>query len=112
MRLARQAAGIGRPWIRIVALSQCVCLLMAGTAVSAENQVLPVGPSESKQFRKLLKGKRINAILAEWATLVGQVKKVQDGLVLVNIHHSAGPNDEEAQRHSTGSDRYGSFHPA
>lgn len=110
MQLARQAAGICQPWKRIIALSQCVCLLMAGSALGAETQLLSVSPSETKQLRKLLKGKRIDAILADGTTLVGRVKKVQDGLVLVDIQQSVGPNDAKSGLREIPPDRIATVH--
>ena len=93
MQLTLQAAGIYQSWKRMIALSQCVYLLIASSVLGAETQVLSVTPSETKQLRKLLKAKRIDAILADGTTLVGCVKKVQDGLVLVDIQLSAGAKE-------------------
>lgn len=110
MRLAWQAARIWQSWKRIIALSQCVCLLLAGSVLGAETQVLSVSPSETKQLRKLLKGKRIDAILADGTTLVGRVKKVQDGLVLVDIQRSAEPNDAKSGLREIPPDRIATVH--
>ena len=94
----------------MIALSQCVCLLMAGSALGAETQVLSVSPSETKQLRKLLKGKRIDAIFADGTNLVGRVKKVRDGLILVEIQSSAGPNDATPDLREIPPDRIATVH--
>ena len=110
MQLAWQAAEICQSWRRIIALSQCVWLLMAGSALGAGTQVLSVSPSETKQLRKLLKGKRIDAILADGSTLVGRVKKVQDGFVLVDIQQNAGPNEAKSGLREIPPDRIATVH--
>ena len=46
-------------WRRVVVLPLCVCLLAAGSAQAAENQVLSVRASETELLRDLLSGKRI-----------------------------------------------------
>ena len=110
MQLSWQAAETYRSWKRTIALAQCVCLLMAGSALGAETQVLSVSPSETKQLRKLLKGKRIDAILADGTNLVGRVKKVRDGLILVDIQQSADPNGAMPDLREIRSDRIATVH--
>ena len=105
MQLNRQAAGIGHLWKRIVVLSLCVCLLTAGSAQGAKNQLLSVSALETKQLRKLLKSKRISAILADGTNLLGRVKKVQDGLVVVDIQESPGSSPVESGLQEIPADR-------
>jgi len=83
---------------------------MVGSAVGAENQELSVSPSETKQLRKLLKGKRVYAILADGTNLVGQVKKVRNGLVTVEIKESAGPNAARPRLKEIPSDQIATVH--
>ena len=110
MQLSLQVAGIYQLWKRMIALSQCACLLMASSSLRAETQVLSVTPSETKQLRKLLKGKRIDAILADGTTLVGRVKKVRDGLVLVDIQQSAGAKEAMPRLREIPPDRIATVH--
>ena len=56
-----QLAGSVCVWKQVVVLPLCVCLLAAGSAQAAENQVLSVRPSETERLRHLLSGKRIDA---------------------------------------------------
>ncbi len=110
MQLNRQAAGIGHLWKRIVVLLLCVCLLTAGSARGAKNQLLSVSALETKQLRKLLKGKRISAILADGTNLLGRVKKVQDGLVVVDIQESPGSSPVEPGLQEIPTDRISTVH--
>ena len=80
-------------WRRVVVLPLCVCLLAAGSAQAAENQVvLPVRASETERLRDLLSGKRINASFLDGNRLRGRVKEVQAGLLRVNIKKTSDPN--------------------
>ena len=64
-------------WRRVIVLPLCVCLLAAGSAQAAENQVLSVRASETELLRDLLSGKRINASFLDGNRLQGRVKEVQ-----------------------------------
>ena len=77
---------------RVVVLPLCVCLLAAGSAQAAENQVLSVRASETELLRDLLSGKRINASFLDGNRLQGWVKEVQAGLLRVNIKKTSDPN--------------------
>ena len=79
-------------WRRVIVLPLCVCLLAAGSAQAAENQVLSVRASETELLRDLLSGKRINASFTDGTRLRGRVKEVQDGLLRVNIKKTSNPN--------------------
>ena len=73
-------------------LPLCVCLLAAGSAQAAENQVLSVRASETELLRDLLSGQRINASFLDGNRLQGRVKEVQAGLLRVNIKKTSDPN--------------------
>ena len=77
---------------RVIVLPLCVCLLAAGSAQAAENQVLSVRASETELLRDLLSGKRINASFLDGNRLQGRVKEVQAGLLRVNIKKTSDPN--------------------
>ncbi len=79
-------------WNRVIVLPLCACLLAAGSAQGAENQVLSVGASETERLRDLLSRKRIDAFLADGTHLRGRVKEIQDGFLTVDIKKSTGPN--------------------
>ena len=79
-------------WRRVIVLPLCVCLLAAGSAQAAENQVLSVRASETELLRDLLSGKRIDASFADGNRLRGRVKEVQAGLLRVNIKKTSDPN--------------------
>ena len=79
-------------WRRVIVLPLCVCLLAAGSAQAARNQVLSVRASETELLRDLLSGKRIDASFADGNRLRGRVKEVQDGLLTVDIKKSTGTN--------------------
>ena len=79
-------------WRRVIVLPLCVCLLAAGSAQAAENQVLSVRASETELLRDLLSGKRINASFTDGTRLRGRVKEVQDGLLRVDIKKTSDPN--------------------
>ena len=79
-------------WRRVIVLPLCVCLLAAGSAQAAENQVLSVRASETELLRDLLSGKRINASFLDGNRLQGRVKEVQAGLLRVNIKKTSDPN--------------------
>ena len=88
-----QPAGSVSVWRRVVVLPLCVCLLAAGSAQAAKNQVvLPVRASETERLRDLLSGKRIDASFADGNRLRGRVKEVQDGLLTVDIKKTSDPN--------------------
>ena len=88
-----QLAGSVSVWRRAVVLPLCVCLLAACSMRTARNQVvLPVSASETERLRDLLSGKRIDASFADGAHLRGRVKEIQDGLLVVDIDKSSGPN--------------------
>ena len=88
-----QLAGNVCVWKQVVVLPLCVCLLAAGSAQAAENQVLSVRASETELLRDLLSGKRINAFLrGRQPTWRAGCKEVQDGLLTVDIKKSTGPN--------------------
>lgn len=82
----------GDMWRRVIVLPLCVCLLAAGSAQAAENQVLSVRASETELLRDLLSGKRINASFTDGTRLRGRVKEVQDGLLRVDIKKTSDPN--------------------
>ena len=69
-----QLAGNVCVWKQVIVLPLCVCLLAAGSAQAAENQVLSVRASETERLRDLLSGKRINASFADGNRLQGRVK--------------------------------------
>ncbi len=79
-------------WRQTVVFPLCACLLATGAVQAAQNQVLSVSSSETKWFREMLSGQRINAFLADGTQLRGRVKEVQDGLLTVDIKKSNGPN--------------------
>ena len=79
-------------WRRVIVLPLCVCLLAAGSAQAAENQVLSVRASETELLRDLLSGKRINASFLDGNRLQSRVKEVQAGLLRVNIKKTSDPN--------------------
>ncbi len=79
-------------WNRVIVLPLCACLLAAGSAQGAENQVLSVGASETERLRDLLSRKRIDAFFADGTHLRGQIKEIQDGFLTVDIKKSTGPN--------------------
>ena len=79
-------------WRRVIVLPLCVCLLAAGSAQAAENQVLSVRASETERLRDLLSGKRINASFLDGNRLQSRVKEVQAGLLRVNIKKTSDPN--------------------
>ena len=89
-RKPRQAASV-RMWRQVVVLPLCVCLLAVGSAPAAQKEVLSVSAAETQQLRKLLKDKRIGALLQDGTHLRGRVKQVQDGLLTVHIKKSTGP---------------------
>ncbi len=90
-RKPRQAASV-RVWRQMVALSLCVCLIAVGGASAAKKEALSVSATETKQLRKLLREKRIDALLQDGTHLRGRVKQVQDGLLTVHIKKSTGPS--------------------
>ncbi len=79
-------------WRQTVVFPLCACLLATGAVQAAQNQVLSVSSSETKWFREMLSGQRINAFLADGTQLRGRVKEVQDGLLTVDIKKSIGPS--------------------
>ena len=79
-------------WRRVVVLPLCVCLLAAGSAQAAENQVLSVRASETELLRDLLSGKRINASFTDGTRLDGRVKEIQEALLRVDIKKTSDPN--------------------
>ena len=79
-------------WNRVVVLPLCVCLLVAGSAQGAENQVLSIGASETERLRDLLIRKRIDASFTDGSYLKGRVKEIQEGLLRVDIKKSTGTN--------------------
>ena len=87
-----QLAGNVCVWKQVIVLPLCVCLLAAGSAQAAENQVLSVRASETELLRDLLSGKRINASFLDGNRLQGRVKEVQAGLLRVNIKKTSDPN--------------------
>ena len=87
-----QLAGNVCVWKQVIVLPLCVCLLAAGSAQAAENQVLSVRASETERLRDLLSGKRINASFADGNRLQGRVKEVQAGLLTVDIKKTSDPN--------------------
>ncbi len=78
-------------WNRVIVLPLCACLLAAGSAQGAENQVLSVGASETERLRDLLSRKRIDAFFADGTHLRGRIKEIQDGFLTVDIKKSTGP---------------------
>ena len=72
LKMRAQLAGSVSVWRRAVVLPLCVCLLAAGSAQAAENQVvLPVRASETERLRDMLSGKRIDASFADGNRLRG-----------------------------------------
>ena len=92
LKMRAQLTGSVCVWRQVVVLPLCVCLLAAGSAQAAENQVLYVRPSETERLRDLLSGKRINASFLDGNRLQGRVKEVQAGLLRVNIKKTSDPN--------------------
>ena len=77
----------------MVVLLLCICLLASCSMRTARNQVVvPVSASETERLRDLLSGKRIDASFVDGAHLRGRVKEIQDGLLVVDINESSGPN--------------------
>ena len=93
LKMRAQLAGSVCVWKQVVALPLCICLLASCSMRTARNQVVvPVSASETERLRDLLSGKRIDASLADGAHLRGRVKEIQDGLLVVDIDKSSGPN--------------------
>lgn len=110
MQLDPRAAGIGHLWKRIVAVSLCACLPMAGTALGAKNEFLSVSASETKQLRKLIKDRRIVAVLADGSNLVGRVEKVRDGLVFLDMQESTRSNTVKSRLQEIPTDQIATMH--
>ena len=92
MQPRRPAAGSVCLWRHVVVLPLCVCLLAAGSAQAAENQVLYVRASETERLRDLLSGKRINASFLDGSRLKGRVKEIQEAFLRVDIKKTSDPN--------------------
>ena len=88
-----QLAGSVSVWRRVIVLPLCICLLASCSMRTARNQVVvPIRASETERLRDLLSGKRIDASFADGNRLRGRVKEIQDGLLVVDIDKSSGPN--------------------
>ena len=90
-REPRQAASVC-VWGQGVVLLLCVCLLAVGSASAAKKEALSISATETQQLRKLLREKRIDALLQDGTHLRGRVKQIQDGLLTVHIKKSTGPS--------------------
>ncbi len=91
--------------LSFVVLFQCFAAdSIAG--VTSQDQRLEVRASETEQLRVLLANQKVNALLTDRTRVIGRVKEVRSGTIVINVGSSEGVSALPRGDQSVATDRF------